>query len=558
MDEFFADVAAAMNRAGVPGGARRTISEVETPLTRPEKFALRLAEFKGRYREIFELAVGHRVDRLLIAPVPSYIIPALPDLIAEFAEVVLADTFKAGSTIAGLTCVSLDDPIAVAERFDACFLGTVDLRLGQMFRNLLPPERTIGAAELVWFDPVGRARGVAPGLEDFHRRIQAAKRPLIVLTAYLDATVGPTLIALQQRGIDVFIVTRQVFNPADSANAGDPAAIGVDRLYVAEFDEMLWLLARTEGCPVLVNYVRFFASHWDLRYTVPLFAYTLAVMTAIAGPRLLHLYDAFQVSIDGLEAERSSFGLYRDLLDLADGIVVNADVEPVLRDFLGRDKPIISLLRYGPDAEVQPEPDSEPFSIAMITGFLGEANDPTRTTAGLVRGLLRDGFHVHYYSSGPVARGFRDALPEDEAGRFHLHDPIRDQRQLVHEISRYHAGWFVADMTCCETLDRRFETAFAQSLAGCFVATTVATAGILYGCAGLPTIFNAGHYTAKLFPPGTVIEIDPTRVTSVKSVIEARDWPAMRRAVMAERTSFTMSVHIGRMVSWLGQFYPSH
>jgi hypothetical protein len=257
-----------------------------------------------------------------------------------------------------------------------------------------------------------------------------------------------------------------------------------------------------------------------------------------------------------LEVEATSFALYRRLLEAADGILVNADVESVLRSALGETKPILSLLRFAPTATVKAEPDPGPFSIAMITGHLGEWDDPTRMTTELVRSLLRQGLEIYYYSAVPIARAFQESLPPDEARHLHLRPPVRDQSDLIATISCHHAGWFVADMRACATLPQAFSTPFARALAASFDATTVATAGIYLGAAGLPTFFNRGHYTAQLFAPGTAIVIDPDEAGDVKAMIGARDWEEMRRAAFAAREQFTISHHIDRLVAWLDLHYP--
>lgn len=559
MDQFQSDVAAALAVADVPEAeraqmARLMISEIETSLLHPDAFASRLASIRGRYRQIIEAAVGRSVGRLLIAPVPSYILPALPQILAEFPSAVLADNFKAGSTIAGCPCVTLDEALGDPRGFDACLLATVDQRVGRAFRDRLPPDLTIAAAELAWFDPEYRDRPISPSLAGFHQQILKAARPLLVLTAYLDATVAPTLEALGRRGFDIFILTRRHANETESY-ASAPEMIGSARHYVADLNDMLWLLRNSSKCPVLVNYARFLPTHWDMRNTLPLFAYSVATVRAIAGPSIIHLYDAYQVCTQGLEAAPQSFSLYFALLRAVDGILVNAEVVPILQKIVGPEKAIISFLRYGPEAPAQPEPDDGPFSIAVITNFLGETADPTRATASAIRGLLRQGLHVHYYSSSRGALAFGASLDNREAWYFHLHAPIGDQSALVTEISRYHAGWFVADVVGFAALGDVFSNEFARELADSFIYTAISTASILYGCAGLPCFFQTGLYTAKLFPRGTTIEINHEQAHDIARIIAQCDWQAMRRATYAARHNFcTNETQIARLATWLDKF----
>lgn len=560
MDQFFANVSEALCQAGLPAPnrqtmARRYVSEVETALTRPEAFAARLRDLQGRLREVIAAAVGAPVRRLLITPVPDYVIACLPEIIAEFDSVVLADNFKSGIKFGGLPCISLDEALVDIENIDACLLATVDQRLGRRFRDRLPEAKTVAAGDLSFADSVATDAAIGGAVVAFEAAIRSSVRPLVVLAAYLDATVAPTLDALGGRGFDVFIVTRRSFSTADTHAISDPVTIAAERHIAVDLTEMLWLLGRTADCPVIVNYARFYASLWDMRNTLPLFAYSIAVLRAIAGVAILHLYDAYQVCLRGFEDERSSFALYRELLDRADGILVNSGAAPVLRELLGPDKPVIGFLRYGPDVVVRQAPEPGPFSIAMITSFVGEADDPTRMTGDAVRCLLQQSIHVHYYSSHAAAKRFADALPAEEGACFHLHEAIRDQGALVAEISRWHAGWFVADMTCCEALEQNFTTPFAQTLARQFVPTAVGTAGILYGCAGLPSFFNRDNHGAALFPTGGAIEISLDEVADVGAMIARRDWSALRQEVAAARRQFTAGYHAERLAGWLLQFY---
>lgn len=559
MEQFLADVATALIAAGLPeleseNMARLAVSEIETTLLRPANFASRLALLKGRYRETLEAARSRQIGRLLVTPIPGYLLPALPDLVAEFPTVVFADNLKAGGMIAGRPCITLDEALADQDGFDACLLGTVDQRLGRLFRDRLPADRTIAAAELAWFDPIYRARPMRPALTRFHQAIRASPRPLLVLTAYIDVTFGPTLEALGREGFDIFIITRRS-DAEDESHAASPEILATSHHFLADLDEMLWLLRHSGTCPLLMNYARFLPTNWDMRNTIPLFAYSIATARAATGPHIVHLYDAYQVCTDGLEIASLSFALYFALLERADGILVNADVVPLLKGVVGPHKPIISFLRYGPEAAARPEPEPGPFSIAMITSFLGETSDPTRMTADAVRSLLHQGIHVHYYSLSPASRAFAQTLTASEADCFHLHAPIPDQAELIAEMSRWHAGWFVADMASFEHLGKSFPAGIARDIADDFVSSAVATASIWCGCAGLPSFFHTGLYTATLFPPGTAIEIDLPQVERLGDMIGARDWTVLRRSMFAARQDFGTDKHIGRLVDWLDQFY---
>ena len=559
MEAFQRRVSEALAQSGGTGPdlaaqARRAISEIEQTMETGESLRHLVETLGPHLKTVAERAVGRAVESLLIAPVPPYLEPLLPVFLAAFPKVVLADNFRAGQTIGGQFCAPLSQ--ALEMEHDAYFLGTITSRYAKFFRDQFPPDRTLGVWEMRCHGADFLPQDDGRRLEALLAAIGAAARPLVFLTAYPDATMVATLRALQDQGHDVFVVSRRPISEAAPANTASLASLGGVHACRLDFGEMLALLRRNRRAPVILNYQRFFASNLDMRNTLFLMAYSLAVLQTARAQRVLHLYDVYNVCTDGFADEAAVVGLYRAMIETADGVLVNSDPFDALDVFEKAGKPVLGFLRYAPRSELLPRTDQTGLHIAMITGFLGEHGDPTRRTQKAVLSLLKQGAHIHYYSDDPVAKAFHADLDADLRPRFQLHTPISDQAKLVREISQFDLGWFVVDMAPFSNLEGHFSSDFGRRLAEIFPKSSFGTAALYYGAAGLPTVMAQGCYALRLFADGAAIAVTLTEdgdLAGSNPLLAQVDLVAARAALAPDQ--FVVDAHIARLCGWLDQFY---
>jgi hypothetical protein len=258
--------------------------------------------------------------------------------------------------------------------------------------------------------------------------------------------------------------------------------------------------------------------------------------------------------------EAPVFKLYEAMLSEANAIICNSDPFDVFDKYIQSGKPIIPLLRYPPRSESLAKAEKAPFSIAMITGFLGEHDDPTRMTEKAVRSLLRQGAHIHYYSKDPKALTFQRQAQQDYPGLFHLHPPIAIQSELVREISRYDAGWFVINMWPFSNLEANYVTPFARNLARVFNLSCCGTAGLLYGAAGLPIFTYRHSYVSRLYAAGAAFEVELTEdgdLVGGRVPIDEVNWAQARARASKARESFFMDQHIAPLSACLTALSPT-
>jgi hypothetical protein len=560
ISEFVHLVSESFKLAGLPEdealvSTRRAISQIEQTAETVETFIEFLETLKSRYVKAFSEVVGRPVARLLIAPIPPYLEPALPWIVSDFPEVVLADNHRAGEVIAGRTCRSMADALAAPEGFDAYFLGTITSRFASFFRDQFPPLQTIGVWELRQNELAVPALAMRQGhATEVLEAIDLAGAPVLVLTTFIDVTLLSTYQALAEKGFNVIFLTRHSHSTDSPVNKASSQSFSGFHLFQLNFAEMVEVLKTNKRAPVIINYQRLFSINRDMRDCLYLMAYSVALVKLTSANTIIHLYDLYNLCLSGFSMEAPLFRLYEAMLLAADAILCNSDPLDVFEKYLPSGKPVISLLRYPPRSQATAKAEEGPFTIVMITGFLGEHDDPTRMTERAVRSLLGQGAHVHYYSNNARAKEFKQLADGEFPGQFHLHDPIADQSELVQEISRYDVGWLVIDMRPFTGLEVHFSSPFAKDLGRIFHLVSFATAGLLYGAAGLPIFLQKESYVSRLCTAGAAFALELTEdgdLVGGRAPIDQVDWARARALAFEARETFFMDQHIAKLSSHL-------
>ncbi len=541
--------------------AKSFVSEVEQTAETTTGLTALFEALKTQLPEVFSEIIGEPVRRVLVSPAPVYLERALEILAEDFPDLVIADNFRAGEVICGRVCVPLSEALADPLGFDAYLLGTIRSRYSRYFRSLLPRDRTIGLWELR-LQSESRLQKLAPKRDaaELLAAIAAAKRPVVILSTFMDVTLISTYYALAQAGFDVlFAIRHGHLEVASFEKAPVPELEGLSYFHLT-FSEMMEVVTKNRRAPVIVNYQRIFSSNMDLNDCLPLFSYTQALMRIISAKSIVQLYDIYNVCLSGFETEAKALKLYHSMLEAADGILVNSDPFDVFDRYIDKKTRVVSLLRFPPRAPALERPKPGPFRIVMITGFLGEYNDPSRATRKAVRSLLAQGLHIHYYSNVPEAVAFNEEAARDFPGLFHLHEPILKQADLVAEISQYDAGWFVVQTRVMAGLDVHFSAPFAKELARMFNASCCGTAPLYYGAAGLPIFTYQNSYVARIAALGSTFDVVLTEdgdLAEGRVSLDGIDWQAVRARSYAARARFFMDENIGPLAACLDDFTPT-
>jgi hypothetical protein len=561
--EFINYVAEALEGAGYDkdksaSSALRFVSEVEQTAETVQGLTPFFRSLQSRLGELFSSIVDRPVRRVLVAPAPAYFEGAIECMISEFPDLVIADNYRVGELICGRPCISLAEALADPRGYDAYVLGTITSRFSGYFRDLLPPARTIGLWEMrlnsrELLECSANERSVKGLLGAIH----IAKRPIVILSKFMDVTLISTYSALAEAGFDVIFATRHGKLDVSLSEGVPIEEFATLRHFHLTFCEMLEFLTANTTAPAIINYQRIFSSCCDLEKCLPLFSYVQALLRITASRSVVQLYDIYNVCFTGFECEARAMKLYHSMLEQASGILVNSDPFDTFRRYIDPRIKVVSLLRYPPRALARKQPTPGPFRIVVITGFLGEHGDPSRMTKLAILSLLRQGIHIHYYSNNPVALAFRDEAELAFPGLFHLEDPILNQAELIEEISQYDAGWFVVQMQVMAGLDRHYSSPFAKELASIFNASCCATAPLYYGAAGLPFFTYHDSYAARVAAEGTTFDIALTENGDLADgclPLDQIDWKRARALAYQARSRFFMDQNIQPLADCLDAF----
>jgi hypothetical protein len=94
------------------------------------------ADWQAVGATILQLLGGHKVQELVVAPVPAWFTPHLPQLLQAAERLALVDNFKAGQVLEQITVITLDEyHTRFGREAQALLIPTRDPRLEQVFRE---------------------------------------------------------------------------------------------------------------------------------------------------------------------------------------------------------------------------------------------------------------------------------------------------------------------------------------------------------------------------------------------------------------------------------------
>lgn len=516
---------------------------------------------------IIEEVCQKKVKRIGLAPATKAVLDNLDWFQKHFEEVIVGDNYKTGQEHFGQTIVSVDDLISSADQLDTIMLTTNTPDIEAIYKDILPKEKTFSISELSnpmnikHFSRFGLARA-----ERLITEIEASENPLIVLGYKLLATAEPTFVALERAGYDVFVIsqTDKMENPK---RTGYDPGCAIYRNALVNPYEQIYILQNLKRGVFWMYYDFFFNTGWDAANSLTTYGNSAALMSLAKQPVVLGMYDIIKPICQNMDQAPASFGLYKVMLDMADGVALTSKSDHIaeyLRNTLVKDRPVTSFYRYSFSPR-KPLPklsktDGERHLVG-VTSFLGEVFEPNRIeTKNSIRSILRQGIHFHYYSEHPKVIAFYESLPEDERAYFHLEKPIWEQQELVHNMSRFDGGWLVGDeATIFARLITQIEDRHIRELYTLFVPNGVPTSSMTYGSAGLAVFISRQiKVMDEVYPPGCCVPLDMGEIDNLTNIFARLDWDTMHHTMHEQSDSFNIFKQIPRLVRFLDDLRDSH
>ncbi|MCB1049021.1 MAG: hypothetical protein H6510_00915 [Acidobacteria bacterium] len=508
-------------------------------------------------RDRFAARFNRTIRNIAIIPCSSFVPDLVPYFQSQFENVYICDTYKTGQ-IEGIPIQRLAE--VKNQNPDLWFMVTRDPDLQTHFLAQLKDQRVLLAEDFFEVSDVLEMEMNAEELaqvQGFRDVIHAANRPVVVLDAQYFNNYCPTYAALETQGFNVFLTSRRehILYAAPDTRFMD---LPFEHKAILNLPQRVWLLQNLERGVVLINHVSYLIPGFDTRKAIASMAYPTALMALAQVPVVLYLYDMVSPITKNLDYQADYLTIYQRMVHQADGLILNSNLpggQTLLRNSLGLRQPTLSYLRYNESVEQLAEREKDGFHIALVGGM----DDDLRDIAALLRRVLAMGLHVHNYVQNHKTEAFIASLSAEEMSFFHNHPSIQDQKALIYEVSRFHAGWILDNTYKWIDLLANIKDPVLRDLMLAFRLSTVTSSQMLLGAAGLPCILNRTMTEiGQHFPSPFFLYLEASELDSLPSTLHSPAWQERLAFCQSHRHHFESKTHIHQLAQFLTPFLEQH
>lgn len=506
-------------------------------------------------KDVFDKYLQKDVKKLAIYPCSIFVENSLSAFKECFDEVVLYDDYRDGETISGITIKSKQDT-QEDESIDAYFISTRIPELKEyLLEERVPREKAIWVNDIVFdMQTIASTQEDEQPIEDILEKIEKAKNPLIVLGGKYYNNYTPTFKAFENEGHDIFIISRV---PEVSHTSPNPSyhLLPFENKYVLNINQILKFADRISKGKVLIHSEGFLNPQFEGFKTLCSYVYPLILLRKIKTKKYFFLYDLVKPFYKNYKYEKEFVQIYKEMLSSSDGLILNSNTDEAvgfLKYSLGLKLPMMSYFRYNFEIQKKQEKLQEGFHIVMVGGFLDDVGDEMRTVSQYAREILSQGLHLHYYASTFGAKAFRDSISEEQRKYFHLEKTIMDQNELLYDISKYHAGWMVHNTQKISDMISQANDQFLKDVLYMFMVTTVPSAVLLFGSAGLPMFLNRSmHGLLEKYPKECFIPMELSETIGLTDMINDIEWEDRYKKTEEYSQLFTTEFNIKEFIEFI-------
>lgn len=328
-----------------------------------------------------------------------------------------------------------------------------------------------------------------------------------LINALFTPTWAPTFKALREKEWKCAGIFRCDIKEAKAYSVMRSDQIPMNYLYFHDIFGTLIFLLKAENYPILLSGEAFHFSNWDAEHTIILyaimsaFAKSITVCQETIRNHLFYLmYDGLKpVSNDAIHSDKLLSLFYKDYLQSANKIIYNSNRESFgefVENAYGVNTERLHFFRYS-ERPKNPKPrlsfghHQDDFHVVCITACIDSSLDGLRMgVADLVRAILHQGIHFHYYNGDPdkTITDFIKTIDPKFKDFFHSYPVIHDQETLVNELHQYHLGLNPSDHLLMSDAISRLSDRRYQDASRRFIQSTCPTSNLAYVAAGLPVI----------------------------------------------------------------------
>ena len=506
-------------------------------------------------KDVFDKYLQKDVKKLAIYPCSIFVENSLSAFKECFDEVVLYDDYRDGETISGITIKSKQDT-QENESIDAYFISTRIPELKEyLLEERVPREKAIWVNDIVFdIQAMASTQEDEQLIEDILEKVEKAKNPLIVLGGKYYNNYTPTFKAFEDEGYDIFIISRV---PEVSHTSPNPSyhLLPFENKYILNINQILKFADRINKGTVLIHSEGFLNPQFEGFKTLCSYVYPLILLRKIKTKKYFFLYDLVKPFYKNYKYEKEFVKIYKEMLSSSDGLILNSNTDEAvgfLKYSLGLNLPMMSYFRYNFEIQKKQEKLQDGFHIVMVGGFLDDVGDEMRTVSQYAREILSQGLHLHYYASTFGAKAFRDSLSEEQRKYFHLEKTIMDQNELLYDISKYHAGWMVHNTQKISDMISQANDQFLKDVLYMFLVTTVPSAVLLFGSAGLPMFLNRSmHGLLEKYPKECFIPMELSETVGLTDMIDDIEWEERYKRTQEYARLFTTEFNIKEFIEFI-------
>jgi len=507
-------------------------------------------------KSIFEEHLGCEIDKLAVYPCSVFVESSFQEIKSSFGEVGVYDDFRAGEVICESEVIKNSTEMKEQGDFDGYFITTRVPELKQHFIDTCVPEE-----KAIWINDItslilkkAKKSQQETKVNDILDKISKSSNPLIFIGGKFYNNYTPTVQELEKAGFDIFIISRV---PEVSHTSPNPSyhLLPFENKFILNINEMLELSESLDRGIVLIHSEGYLNPQFEGFRTLASYIYPAVIMDKIKVKKLFFLYDLVKPFYKNFKFENEFITTYKKMLELSDGLILNSntcEASGFLKNSLDVDKPMVNYYRYNlPSVEKVKKKNSE-FRIAMVGGFLDDVGDEMRTVSSYVRKIVAQKIHVHYYASTFGAKEFYSSLDEGSKKYFHIEKTIMDQQELSNTMRKYHAGWMVHNTQKISDMISSAQSQILKDLLYMFMVTTVPSAVLLFGSAGIPMVINRSmHGILDEYPRDSLIPLELSEVKNLRSVLESCDWEYLELCAENNKKCYSISHNAERLIEFI-------
>lgn len=399
---------------------------------------------------------------------------------------------------------------------------------------------------------------------------QIKNKKCTLLSAFFSTTQSPLFNALRKQGWKTTAIFHHELKQHTGYNAMTTHETPIDALhYTDAFGQMLFM-CKSDNTPILINSETYYSAAWDAINALVLYLVTTVIIQTVRACRPkthnnIHylMYDAMKplcFNCKNIKGELTKF--YQAHLQSADKIILNSNGESFiqfLKNCYDIKNPILFFPRYSTTQKNPKErrsfgKNNDEFHMVCITTCLDQKKDGARDTAPeIIRTILQQGIHFHYYHSDPKenVKKFITSISPKYRHLFHEYPVNRNQTTLVNELHQYHIGINPSDYWAimqgvCSFEDRQY--ADAQAI---YIQSTFPTSAMVYAASGLPVTLPHMLFDCNTFLGETVIPTVLSEFGNLKNHLIEKDLKSLCEIADANKDIAEAMTHIHQIDTFM-------